>query len=41
MMSWVIGTGWWETEAPVDVSAVLVVGSLSCALLGGFAWINR
>ncbi|GAQ82224.1 hypothetical protein KFL_001040270 [Klebsormidium nitens] len=41
MMRWVISTGWWETDAPVDVAAVLVVGALSCALLGGFAWMYR
>ena len=41
MYTWILSTGWWETRAPVNPDAVVVVGFLCICLIGGFIYINR
>ncbi|XP_075660374.1 uncharacterized protein LOC142630274 isoform X2 [Castanea sativa] len=41
MYTWILSTGWWETQAPVNPDAVVVVGFLCICLIGGFIYINR
>jgi len=41
MYSWILSTGWWNCQAPINVDAVFVIGLLCTSLLGGFIYINR
>uniref|UniRef100_A0A5B7BZS8 Uncharacterized protein n=1 Tax=Davidia involucrata TaxID=16924 RepID=A0A5B7BZS8_DAVIN len=41
MYTWILSTGWWESRAPVNPDAVVVVGFLCTCLIGGFIYINR
>lgn len=41
MYSWVLSTGWWESRAPINSDAVVIVGFLCTCLIGGFFHINR
>ncbi|ESW27401.1 hypothetical protein PHAVU_003G198900 [Phaseolus vulgaris] len=39
--TWILSTGWWQSRAPVNPDAVVVVGFLCACLIGGFFYINR
>ncbi|KAL6174881.1 hypothetical protein ACLB2K_051526 [Fragaria x ananassa] len=39
--TWILSTGWWEGRAPINPDAVVVIGILCTALIGGFIYINR
>ncbi|PSR95864.1 Phostensin like [Actinidia chinensis var. chinensis] len=41
MYTWILSTGWWESRAPVNPDAVIVVGCLCTCLISGFIYINR
>ncbi|XP_042042783.1 uncharacterized protein LOC121787996 [Salvia splendens] len=41
MYTWILSTGWWKTRAPVNPDAVVVIGLLCAALIGGFIYIYR
>ncbi|KAL6973265.1 hypothetical protein U1Q18_027447 [Sarracenia purpurea var. burkii] len=41
MYTWILSTGWWESRAPVNPDAVIVVGFLCTFLISGFIYINR
>lgn len=41
MYTWILSTGWWRNQAPVNPDAVVVVGFLCTCLIGGFIYINR
>jgi len=41
MYTWILSTGWWQSRAPVNPDAVVVVGFLCACLVGGFFYINR
>ncbi|KAK4843908.1 hypothetical protein QYF36_014184 [Acer negundo] len=41
MYTWILSTGWWKGQAPVNPDAVFVVGFLCISLLVGFVYINR
>ncbi len=40
-MLWILSTGWFHEDAPLDAAAVLVVGTLCCGLVAGYMYINR
>ncbi|KAL9264651.1 hypothetical protein AKJ16_DCAP06362 [Drosera capensis] len=39
--TWVLSTGWWTDQAPINPDAVIVVGLLCGCLIFGFIYINR
>ncbi|KAJ0965453.1 hypothetical protein J5N97_026591 [Dioscorea zingiberensis] len=39
--TWILSTGWWKDEAPINPDAVIVVGFLCTCLFGCFIYINR
>ncbi|XP_057988489.1 uncharacterized protein LOC110650563 isoform X2 [Hevea brasiliensis] len=39
--TWILSTGWWKNQAPINPDAVVVVGFLCTCLIGGFIYINR
>lgn len=41
MYTWILSTGWWESRAPVNPDAVIVIGFLCTSLICGFIYINR
>ncbi|KAK0587038.1 hypothetical protein LWI29_016423 [Acer saccharum] len=41
MYTWILSTGWWKGQAPVNPDAVFVVSFLCISLLVGFIYINR
>ncbi|KAK9811918.1 hypothetical protein WJX72_012383 [[Myrmecia] bisecta] len=41
MMSWILSTGWFHGEAPIDAAAAFVIGTLCCLLVAGYLYINR
>ncbi|KAK7389045.1 hypothetical protein VNO78_23877 [Psophocarpus tetragonolobus] len=41
MYTWILSTGWWQSRAPVNPVAVVVVGFLCVCLIGGFVYLNR
>ncbi|KAG9448720.1 hypothetical protein H6P81_008685 [Aristolochia fimbriata] len=41
MYTWILSTGWWNTRAPNNPEAVIVVGFLCSCLIGGFIYIYR
>jgi hypothetical protein len=41
MYTWILSTGWWQSRAPVNSDAVVVVIILCACLIGGFVYLNR
>lgn len=41
MYKWILSTGWWETQAPVTLHAVIVTSFLCIVLIVGFTYIHR
>jgi hypothetical protein len=41
MYTWILSTGWWQSRAPVNPDAVVVVIILCACLIGGFFYLNR
>ncbi|CAL5198277.1 unnamed protein product [Lathyrus oleraceus] len=41
MYTWILSTGWWQSRAPVNPDAVVVVSFLCACLIGGFLYLNR
>ncbi|KAG4378732.1 hypothetical protein GLYMA_17G091200v4 [Glycine max] len=39
--TWILSTGWWQSRAPVNPDAVVVVVFLCACLIGGFFYLNR
>ncbi|XP_027193010.1 uncharacterized protein [Cicer arietinum] len=39
--TWILSTGWWQSRAPVNPDAVVVVSILCACLIGGFFYLNR
>lgn len=39
--TWILSTGWWDSHAPINPDAVLVVSLLCTCLLVGFIYLNR
>ncbi|KAL9275538.1 hypothetical protein AKJ16_DCAP09343 [Drosera capensis] len=39
--TWVLSTGWWTDQAPINPDAIVVVGLLCGCLIFGFIYINR